>query len=408
MRMLVFHYESVERGMVSSTPFSDAHQALIERLRTMGELYDPRVEKAFMSVPRHLFLPNISEDRAYTDESIVVKKNAQGEVLCSSILPSMMARMLNHIDIQEGQNILEIGSGTGYSAALMRKVVGSSGTITSIEIDPSNANAAQDNLLRAKISGVNIVNADGAQGYAPRAMYDRIVSTVGVWDIPSTWFGQLKPKGKLIVPIWLDGLQVVATFTANADGTFYSDHNSAGVFIYMTGAEKLPAIQKRVGSTALSLLSDQTSKIDTAALHLLLSHDQEHCHLSTSLSTHEYWYGFIPYAMINEPSDSIFVLYEVLEGQKAYGIEDKGFGVFTPGSAVFVPYDGMGYAHCFAGSDAFISLESSLDNWNDAGRPGMKALRLRIIPKQNNIKPSITHGKLYERRHNYLHVWQEM
>ena len=407
MLMLVFHYENVERGMASSTPLSEAHQALIERLRTMGELHDTRVEKAFMSVPRHLFLPNISEDRAYADESIVVKQDAQDDVLCSSILPSMVARMLNHIDIQDGQNILEIGSGTGYSAALMREVAGSSGTITSVEIDPSNANTAQDNLLRAKISGVNIVNADGAQGYAPRAAYDRIVSTVGIWDIPVAWIDQLKSNGKLIAPIWLDGLQVVATFTAGEDGTFYSEHNSAGVFIYLSGAEKLPAIQKRVGSTALSLLSDQTSKIDTAALHLLLSHDQESCHLSTSLNTHEYWYGFIPYAMINEPSDSIFVLYEVLEDQKAYGIDGKGFGVFTPGSAVFVPYDGIGYAHCFAGSDAFISLETLLDSWNADGRPGMKSLRLRLIPKQGDIKPVITHGKLYERRYNYLHVWQE-
>jgi hypothetical protein len=109
--------------------------------------------------------------------------------------------------------------------------------------------------------------------------------------------------------------------------------------------------------------------------------------------------------MLNEPSDGIFVLYEVLGGQKAYGIDGKGFGVFTPGSATFVPYEGMGYAHCFAGSDAFIVLESLLDRWNADGRPGMRDLRLRLIPKSNGEKPTITRGKLYERRYNYLHVW---
>lgn len=384
-----------------------AHHILIEHLREQGELHDSRVEKAFDSVPRHLFLPGIPVEDVYQDESIVVRQDMRNEAICVSIVPSMVARMLNHSDLQDGQNILEIGTGTGYSAALMRRVAGKSATITTVELDPSNVRLAKDNLLRANISGVQVVHGDGAQGYAPRAMYDRIISTVGVWDVPPVWLNQLKPHGKLIVPLWLDGLQVIATFERTDDDTWYSSTNSAGAFIYMSGGEHMPTVKKRVASTSLTLLSDQAESIDTVSLHLLLSHDDEICRLSRPLNSHEYWYGFIPYAMLNEPADSIFVLYEIQARQQAYGMDGKGFGMFTPASAVFVPYIGMGSAHCFAGSDAFIALETLLDQWQENGRPGMKALRLRLIPKQNSNKPSIAMGKLYERRYNYLHIWQE-
>lgn len=398
-------YANVEHGMPDN--LTSQHQQLIERLREQGDLPDSRIERAFERVPRHLFLPDIPIEQAYQDESIVVRRDMQGEAICVSIFPSIVARMLTHCDLKDGQNILEIGTGTAYSTALIRQVAGQSATITSLELDPTNVRLAKDNLFRAKIPDIQVVQADGAQGYAPRATYDRIISTVGVWDIPQAWLNQLKPRGKLIVPLWLDGLQVITTFERTEDDTWISTYNSAGVFLYMGGMAQMPTVKKRVGSTSLTLLSDQAMSIDTASLHLLLSHDDEICHLGHSLKSHEYWYGFVPYAMLNEPDDAIFMVYEIEAGQQAYGMEGKGFGVFTPASAIFVPYMGMGTAHSFAGSDAYMTLESLLDQWEADGRLGMTALRIRLIPKRGDTKPSITSGKLYERHTNYLHIWQE-
>ncbi|HRF96394.1 MAG TPA: hypothetical protein PLZ51_14410, partial [Aggregatilineales bacterium] len=140
-------------------------------------------------------------------------------------------------------------------------------------------------------------------------------------------------------------------------------------------------------------------------LSLLLSHDAEICHLSIPLNTIEYWYGFIPFLMLSEGAKDIFALYTIREGYQAFGMEGEGFALFSPASATFVPYYGLGRAHCFAGSDAFIEIETQLDKWQDAGRPTIDRLRLRLIPNAHPI-PDIVNGKLYP-RHHHLHVWLE-
>jgi hypothetical protein len=248
---------------------------------------------------------------------------------------------------------------------------------------------------------------DGAEGYAPRAAYDRIVASVGIWDMPLPWIRQLKPHGRIVAPIWLDGLQVGAAFTVELDGTLYAEEMTPTTYIYIRGAAAGPSVQKSVGSTALRLISDDLSKLDTASLNMLLSSDDEKCYLSMPLDTEDYWYGFLPYVMLNESQNDIFAVYTISDGQQAYGMDGEGFALFTPASATFVPYYGAGFTHCFAGSDAFMELETLLAEWHRAGKPTIKNLRLRLIPKSHG-KPEIERGKLYERTNHYLHAWMDI
>ncbi|MEO1289432.1 MAG: rRNA adenine N-6-methyltransferase family protein, partial [Chloroflexota bacterium] len=195
---------------------------MLQSMRRDGVLNSSDVDAAFSAVPRHLFLPDISIEKVYENRAIGLKKDGAGLLTSSSSQPSMMAIMLNQLQLQTGDNILEIGTASGYNAAIMQHIVGKSGTVTTVEIDNDLAETARKNLQRAHMSRVMVVNADGAQGYSPRAAYDHIVVTVGVWDIPSVWFSQLKLKGSLVAPIVLDGVQVSATFKPMSDGTFLS------------------------------------------------------------------------------------------------------------------------------------------------------------------------------------------
>lgn len=402
--MPVFPSASDGHGMTNNLTAEQLRQALVAHLKEAGLLQDSSVESAFAATPRHLFIPHIDLENAYADHAIALKKDGHGRVLSSISQPSMIAIMLRQLQARPGHNVLEIGGGTGYNAALLRHIVGDEGHVTTIELDHELAKQAENNLYRAQISGVRVVQSDGALGYAPRAAYDRIIATVGVWDIPTIWVQQLKPFGRIVVPIWLDGVQVSATFKPHSDGTLYSDDNHPCAFIYMRGESAVPTIQKAVGNTSLLILSDDVEKIDTVALSMLLSDDHEISYLGYPLRPAEYWYGFQLYCMLNEPSGFIFAVYTVLGERKVYGLEGNGIALLGPGSAAFIPYDAQGYTHVYAGSDAFLALQTCADDWNIHERPGLRQLRLRLIPKSFGF-PTISHGKIYIRRDNYLHVW---
>lgn len=382
-------------------------QEMLQSMRRENALATPGVEAAFADVPRHLFLPNVSLEDVYSDKSIGVKYDASGLLTSSSSQPSMMAIMLNQLELDSGQNVLEIGTATGYNAAIMKHIVGDKGTVTSIEIDNDLAKQAQDNLQRAKYGRVTVVNADGVQGYGPRAAYDRIVSTVGVWDVPPAWLSQLKPQGSVVVPIVIDGVQVSARFVPMSDGTALSVDNRPCAFVYMLGQYAGPDVRRKIGSTAMYILADQVDKIDTAALHLLISNDHEYCQFDSFVSVTDFWFGYQTYLMLHEADRYVFFVYSIVEGQKAYGMEGRGIAYFTKSSAAFVNYAEKGLVHCFAGVDAFLEMQTAMDDWQALGKPTNEQLRLRLIPKSAS-KPEIERGKLYERYDHYLHAWLDV
>lgn len=379
---------------------------MLASMRKEGALATPGVETAFAAIPRHLFLSGLPLEEVYSDKAIGIQHDEKGLLTSSSSQPTMMAIMLNQLQLKSGDNVLEIGTATGYNAAIMKHIVGDSGHITTIEIDGDLAKQAQENLRRSNIIEVHVVHADGAQGYAPRAAYDHIVSTVGVWDIPKAWLRQLKSNGSLVVPVVIDGIQVSATFVSQADGTALSLDNRPCAFVYLRGQSAGPSFRKQIASSSLFILADRVNEIDTVALHLLLSDDQEYCQLEPALSPTDYWYGYQLYLMLNEPEGYIFLVYAVLEGQQAYGLEDRGIALFAKGSASFAAYHEKGIVHCFAGSNALMELQRLLDEWVALGKPSFHDLRLQLVPKDLPL-PDIQKGKLYERRDHYLHVWLE-
>lgn len=175
-------------------------QKLIEYMKQVGALRFEPLEAAFRAVPRHWFLPGISIEQAYQDDAIVTKMEGE-RPLSSSSQPTLMATMLEQLDLKPGHNVLEIGAGTGFNAALMAHLVGETGKITTVDIDQDIAEGARNALENAGYGRVNVIVGDGAEGYTPSAPYDRIMVTVGPSEVPPAWRAQLKPDGRLLTPL---------------------------------------------------------------------------------------------------------------------------------------------------------------------------------------------------------------
>jgi protein-L-isoaspartate(D-aspartate) O-methyltransferase len=196
-------------------PHGDAlplNQVLVEALKSKGFIHTRSVEDAFRSVLRHTFLPSEPLAKVYADQSIAIKVGGRDGTLSSSSQPTIMAIMLEQLGLEPGHTVLEIGAGSGYNAALMAHIVGETGQVITIDIDQDLADAARKHLAAAGTHRVQVVCVDGGYGYVGAAPYDRIILTVGAWDIAPAWWEQLGPGGRLVLPLSLPGGQKSIAF----------------------------------------------------------------------------------------------------------------------------------------------------------------------------------------------------
>jgi len=190
----------------SSSESTRLRHELVERLEAGGGLTDPAVRKAFLAVARERFLPEVAEreglERVYEDRVIVTARDERGVPSSSSSQPSMMASMLEQLDLRPGLRVLEIGAGTGYNAALLSKIVGAGGRVITVELDPVTARGARRGLAGVK-SKAKVVQGDGRAGWPAGAPYDRIIVTASAPAVPRAWYDQLAEGGLLELPLLL-------------------------------------------------------------------------------------------------------------------------------------------------------------------------------------------------------------
>ena len=188
------------------------NQALVDELKSMGCIQTPRVEAAFQAVLRHRFIPETPLEEVYSNRVILTKQDQNGQWISSSSQPAIMAIMLEQLDLEPGQKVLEIGAGTGYNAALMAHIVGETGQVVTVDIDDDLVEAAQAHLRVAGFDQVQVVCADGGYGYKDAALFDRIILTVGASEIAPAWWEQLKPEGRIVLPLMLTGAMKSVAF----------------------------------------------------------------------------------------------------------------------------------------------------------------------------------------------------
>ncbi|HAZ30422.1 TPA: protein-L-isoaspartate(D-aspartate) O-methyltransferase [Candidatus Acetothermia bacterium] len=119
----------------------------------------------------------------------------------STSQPYLVARMLELLELEQGMNVLEIGAGTGYNAALIQEIVGKTGHVTTLDIQADVVEQTTRLLKAAGYRRIEVIAKDGAMGHAENAPYDRIVATVGCSDVSSRWVEQLAERGFMLIPL---------------------------------------------------------------------------------------------------------------------------------------------------------------------------------------------------------------
>jgi protein-L-isoaspartate(D-aspartate) O-methyltransferase len=196
----------------------ELRQALVGELVREGRVRSARVEAVLRAVPREVFVPGVPLDEVYRSSEAIVVKRLDGVSVSSASAPDVMAVMLEQLAVEPGQRVLEIGTGTGYNAALLSELVGPDGHVVSVEIDEDLVLAARQHLRTAGYERVEVVLGDGALGYAPGAPFDGLILTVGAGDIAPAWRDQLRnPGGRMVLPLAISGSQRCVAFEQMGD-----------------------------------------------------------------------------------------------------------------------------------------------------------------------------------------------
>ncbi len=194
---------------------------LLDQIRyaNRGTPITQTTETAYLRTPRHMFVSryrrvggkdwcevdanNLPEHlpAIYADGPLILSGDEDENVASTISQPSLVLRMLDMLQVEPGQKIFELGAGSGWNAALLGDLVGPAGHVYSLEILPEIAKRAVAAIQMLAIQNVTIVEADGAEGYAIGAPYDRAVFTAGTYDLPRYLYNQVKDGGLLLVVI---------------------------------------------------------------------------------------------------------------------------------------------------------------------------------------------------------------
>jgi protein-L-isoaspartate(D-aspartate) O-methyltransferase len=165
---------------------------MVERLRDHYQIRDPKVLEAMRTVPRHAFVPEALQGRAYGDHALPIS----GSQTISQ--PYIVARMTELLQIDSDSRVLEIGAGSGYQTAILAKIAGQ---VYSIERIASLAREAQSRIRQLNIYNATVKCFDGTLGWAANAPYDAVLVAAGGPTIPEPLVAQLKIGGRLVVPV---------------------------------------------------------------------------------------------------------------------------------------------------------------------------------------------------------------
>jgi protein-L-isoaspartate(D-aspartate) O-methyltransferase len=202
---------------------------------------DPRLLDAFRSIPREAFLPPDLQEFAYEDSPLPI---AEGQTISQ---PYIVALMTAALQLQPGNRVLEIGTGSGYAAAIVARLAA---RVFTIERHPELAEQARRRLLELEIRNVEIRIGDGTQGWLAHAPYDAIVVTAGGPSVPPALLDQLAPGGRLVIPVGEHReLQRLLRLTKQPDGTLASEDLGDVRFVPLIGAQGWSADDPWDGST---------------------------------------------------------------------------------------------------------------------------------------------------------------
>lgn len=166
-------------------------QAIKDQLISRG-IVNPKVLGAFREIPRENFVPEAKKDEAWADRAVAIGHDS------TISQPFVAALMTQLLDLQGHEKVLEVGTGSGYQAAILSKLAKK---VYSVDIKPELTAEAKDRAKKLGLSNIVFLSSDGSAGYPEGAPYDAIVVTAGSPKIPQPLIAQLKLGGKMAIPV---------------------------------------------------------------------------------------------------------------------------------------------------------------------------------------------------------------
>jgi len=198
---------------------------LIKYLRGKGVLHMPRIEEALHKIRREDFVSTNNQAEAYIDHPLGI---GFGQTISQ---PSTVVFMLEKLSINIGDNVLDVGSGSGWQLALAAELVGQSGRVTGIEIIQDLVMKARRNIAKYNFNNLQIIHGNGNEGFSLAAPYDKIVvACAAKGDVPEALLKQLRLGGKLIIPVG-DGVQDLLLIKKLGEGQYETKRYPGFMFV---------------------------------------------------------------------------------------------------------------------------------------------------------------------------------
>jgi len=202
----------------------NSNKELVEKLVDLKVIKSKEVENAFRKIDRANFVPEKFAENAYENKPLPIGKNA------TISQPLVVAFMTEYLSVKDEMKIMEIGTGSGYQAAIL-SVLNPNGLIITIENSKKLHEEAKEKLKKYK--NVKLIHGNGFNGSAKNAPYDRIIATAFVKKIPEKWKEQLKENGRIITPVGINSMQFLTLFEKKNNELKEKDLGFPCVFVPM-------------------------------------------------------------------------------------------------------------------------------------------------------------------------------
>jgi len=207
-------------------PYRSARERMVEEQLRGRDIHDPRVLEAMRAVPRHLFVPDELSDQAYFDGPVRLD---HGQTISQPYIVALMSQLL---ELQGGETVLEIGTGSGYQAAVLSRLAR---RVYSLERVAELARSAAQRLRELGCENVTVLERDGSGGLPEHAPYPAIIVAAAAPRVPAPLMEQLEIGGRLVVPVGSQEGQTLELWRREEEADFSQERIAPVAFVPLLG-----------------------------------------------------------------------------------------------------------------------------------------------------------------------------